>query len=174
MENLAGRLDCDLRITEELKRCRIPKESVSPKGGEVPYNIIGRLGKFTFVRAWYYWMVEGPVPLYVAWILYADPVGVTDIRVAGHCGCPSPEEYGATWRNKEGKIILKMKEKIQAQQYLLDDSMFMQDIGKKILVEYDFAEDPSKVGIGFVESYHIDTEVGLRVFVDTLRIFNLV
>lgn len=47
----------------------------------------------------------------------------SDIRVAGHCGCPAPE---APWTTR-----------------------------------IEHAE--------FVTSYHIDTEVGLRVFADAIR-----
>jgi hypothetical protein len=51
------------------------------------------VASFRFRRAWYYWMVSGYVPLNVAMEMYADPVGKKDIRVDGHCGCPSPDEY---------------------------------------------------------------------------------
>ena len=66
--------------------------------GEVPASIKGVLNKgsdivFTFVRAWYYWMVAGNVSLEVARIMYENPIGAKDVRVAGHCGCPPPEEW---------------------------------------------------------------------------------
>lgn len=35
--------------------------------------------------------------------------------------------------------------------------------------EVVFAEDRAAAGQAFVECYHIDTEVGLRLFADTLR-----
>lgn len=51
------------------------------------------VASFRFKRAWYYWMVGGYVPLNVALELYENPVGKKDIRVDGHAGCPSPNEY---------------------------------------------------------------------------------
>lgn len=82
-------------------------------------DVSGRLGPFTFKRAWTYYTVKGPVPLAVAEEMYADPVGRAAVRVAGHCAAPPPV---APW-----------------------------------------------VRDGFVDSYDIDTEAGLRLFVDTVR-----
>ena len=122
MENLAGRKDCDEYIRRELERCRIDIVEVELTRSEVPYTLEGRLGDFEFRRAWYYWVVRGSVPLEVAQEIYADPVGHTDIRVAGNAGCPPPEE----WAHR-----------------------------------------------GFVELYHVDTEVGLRLFADTIKAHEL-
>lgn len=130
MQNLAGKADCDVQIKRELERARIDIVALPSRlDAEVPASVVGRLGRFRFRRAWYYWMVAGPVPLPVAQELYADPVGIEDVRVAGHCGCPPPEK---PWlRNGPGD-----------QQ--------------------------------FVMSYHIDSEVGLRLFADTLKKHGLV
>ena len=125
MKNLAGDKDCDETIREELRRCRVPAVyTPSESRGEVPSWLTGRLGAFTFSRRWYYWSAEGEVPVSVAWELYEDPVGKSDVRVAGHCGCPPPE---APWAKKDSH------------------------------------------GDDVIRNYHIDTEVGLRLFVDTLR-----
>lgn len=126
MLNLAGRGNCDEVIRRELTRARIPVVEVARVNREVAYSVMGKLGNLEFTRAWSYWVVSGPVPLNVALELYADPVGVTDIRVAGHAGCPSPADWSRT--TASGR---------------------------------------------FVETYHIDTEVGLRIFVDTIRAHNL-
>lgn len=92
MRNLAGDHECDAWIKYELTRARIPIEQIEvPHGSEVPYRMIGRLGPIEFRRAWTYWVSNGPVAIEVARRLYADPVGRTDIRVDGHCGCPPPE-----------------------------------------------------------------------------------
>lgn len=60
--------------------------------GEVPAGVIGELGGWAFHRAWYYWVAQGPgLPLSVA-----EPLHVAHgrtVRVAGHCGCPSPREW---------------------------------------------------------------------------------
>ncbi len=123
MQNLAGDENCDEFIARELSRSRINAVQGKRSCREVPASITGKLGPFTFTRAWYYWMVSGPTPLAVAKELYADPVGRADVRVEGHCGCPAPEK---PWTIR-------------------------------------------KDGEEFVMSYHIDTEVGLRLFTDTIR-----
>lgn len=124
MRNLAGNTDCDLWISEELRRSMIPIESYTPdRRYEVPSLLIGRLGAITFRRAWTYWIATGPVPLDVAYRLYEDPIGRTDIRVEGHCGCPAPVH---PWVS------------------IVD-------------------------GQECITSYHIDSEVGLRLFADAIR-----
>jgi len=95
MQNLAGNRECDDIIKTELDAAEIPVvvNEQGRNGGEVSYLLIGRLGPFEFRRAWYYWMVEGPVPLKVAQEMYAHKNGCRDVRVSGHCGCPPPEEW---------------------------------------------------------------------------------
>jgi hypothetical protein len=94
MQNLAGKVDCDVFILEELYKAGVCiVEHPEPLRREVPASLTGVMGKFTFARAWYYWVVEGPVPLSVAKILYDHPRGREDVRVAGHCGCPPPEKW---------------------------------------------------------------------------------
>jgi hypothetical protein len=98
MKNLAGEETADVDIRKELQHAGITINEV-PKGRtEVPYTLIGKLpckngGEFKFTRAWYYWVVSGPVPLNVAKVLYSTAVGKRDVRVVGHCGCPPPEEW---------------------------------------------------------------------------------
>jgi len=118
MINLAGRQDCDTYILTELAGAGIDAQAERNNRSEVPYGFIGRVGDFTFRRAWYYWVVSGSVPLAVARELYANPIGKEDVRVAGHCGCPPPDEW------ERG---------------------------------------------GFVDTYHIDSQAGLNLFVATLR-----
>jgi len=57
---------------------------------EVPYHIVGKYNQFIFERAWYYYVVNGNVPLEVAKELYSNPIGRIDIRVGGDCSCPPP------------------------------------------------------------------------------------
>lgn len=123
MRNLAGDSRCDIYIADELRRSMIPSEARAADRCEVPSLLIGRLGAITFRRAWTYWVATGPVPLDVAHRLYEDPVGRTDIRVDGHCGCPAPVHPWLSTIN----------------------------------------------GQEFVTSYHIDSEVGLRIFADAIR-----
>lgn len=175
MENLAGREDCDVYIEKELTRARVEVVRGERRDHEVPASITGRSGPFTFTRAWYYWVVEGKVPLTVAKELYADPVGKTDIRVAGHCGCPAPEAPWLEWYDKEGRQLITMKEAAKAcrdgsKSKFIADAIngFLHDQSKR------FVHNLTEEGEAFVTSYHIDTEVGLRLFVDTIKKHGLV
>ena len=59
--------------------------------GEVPSQAYGSLSGWGFERAWYYWTANGPgLPVEVAERLHATHG--TQVRVDGHCGCPSPRE----------------------------------------------------------------------------------
>lgn len=96
MINLAGADYADQAIRDELGAVGVQLVDHGTRiGGEVPTRYTGTLGAFVFKRLWYYWSVRGPVPLPVACELYADPVGRNDVRVAGHCGCPPPEEWAS-------------------------------------------------------------------------------
>jgi hypothetical protein len=59
---------------------------------EVPSMVEGKFGKFTFARAWTYWIVIGPMPLFAAREMYNNPVGATDVRIDGNCTCPEPRD----------------------------------------------------------------------------------
>lgn len=60
--------------------------------GEVKTSVEGVLTGWTFKRAWNYWACEGPgIDVDTAEKLH-ETNGKT-VRVAGHCGCPSPREY---------------------------------------------------------------------------------
>jgi hypothetical protein len=64
--------------------------------GEVPTKHVGMFPDgsgigWTFKRAWYYWVCSGPgIPPDDANKLHA--IHGRQVRVDGHCGCPSPEE----------------------------------------------------------------------------------
>lgn len=60
--------------------------------GEVPCSVIGFLSGWLFQRRWYYWAADGPgIPCEIAERLHATHG--TEVRVEGHCGCPSPREW---------------------------------------------------------------------------------
>ena len=164
MENLAGNNDCDVKIERELVRAGIDVVRGERSGGEVPASITGKLGDFTFHRAWYYWVVDCRIPLQVAQELYADPVGKTDVRVAGHAGCPPPEEW-AHWFAPDGRAVVKTKEEAEFRKFEEKGVLL-----KGTTDDHVFSDDPQSVGAqGFVVNYHIDTEVGLRLFADTAK-----
>lgn len=164
MQNIAGHPESTEICTRELTRCRIEVVPESEPIGEPKALVSGRLGSFTFTRAWYYWCVKGNVPLAVAEELYADPVGVTDIRVAGHCGCPPPKDW-ITFLADDGREVLDREQEASWQE-LIDRGHTKMQTYKD---EYVFADDPAKVGKPYVTSYHIDSELGLRIFADTLK-----
>jgi hypothetical protein len=116
-----------------------------------------------------YWIVSGRVPLATAILLYGDPVGRDLIRVDGHCGCPSPETPWVKWF-KDDKQVLPIIEQEDANKIIAQSkSEMMVNIGRKILAENLFSDDPSSIGAsGFVTTYHIDGDLGLRVFVDVV------
>jgi hypothetical protein len=58
MKNLAGDSRADNTIRQELRRARIPMKDTPLGRTEVPFTVIGRLGAWTFKRAWYYWMAH--------------------------------------------------------------------------------------------------------------------
>lgn len=153
--NMAGREDCNQYIANELTEAEIPIV-YERSNGEVPYVIKGKLGDMNFERAWYYWMVRCRVPLAVAKELYADPIGKRDVRVAGHCGCPPPEE----WATPDEEIVRK---------YIKENEVHyptMLDIRELI------ASGKLK-GDLYVHSYHIDSQEGLNLFVKTIKKYKL-
>ncbi len=166
MRNLAGQQECDEYIKDELERARIPVEHAPAHRNEVPYTLMGRLGEIAFSRAWTYWVADGMVPLEIAEELYDDPVGKTDIRVAGHAGAPPPAEW-ARWVTPGGAEVSPADQEA-------DYRAFYERHPKATPMNEAFSDNPEELGARLgVTSYHIDTEVGLRLFADTLKVHSL-
>jgi hypothetical protein len=93
--NCAGRENIDDLLTAELKTAGIEVvqyEFLRDTCGEVKTSVRGQLHRWTFTRAWYYWMASGPgLPPNYATPLHE--VHGQEVRVGGHCGCPSPLEW---------------------------------------------------------------------------------
>lgn len=156
MKNLAGNTECDQYIKDELRRCGIKAVASPLTQSEVPYTITGKLGDFTFVRAWYYWCVQGNMPLDKARELYATEVGKTDIRVAGHCGCPPPDEWVTRFHG--GKVVIDQEEWDKFPDSIMD------------LREEKYCTHPNPETLpAFVTSYHIDSELGLYLFAQAVK-----
>jgi hypothetical protein len=162
MINLAGNRDCDKYIEKELQRCGIPILNVERANTEVPYSIVGQYGNFTFRRAWYYWMVEGPMPLLQAHELYDDPVGKTDIRVAGHCGCPAPTAW-ARYLDADGYFLTLDPEGKEMAKWVRMFELPPQHYG------FRYVKDLYEAVGSHVWSYHIDSELGLYLFAQKMR-----
>ena len=192
-KNLAGRNrpieENDKQIKAELTRAGITAAPWDCENSEVRTTVCGKLiitdfvGALedvcsnkvalprgwcgTFTRAWTYWMFSGRVPLEMAKRIYEHPVGRTDIRVGGHCGCIPPAGNYIEWRDPEtGKKYATLSDLAEITK--LKDRY--PDMYTKFMDEHLFQNDPAAFGArGTVDSYHIDTELGLYVFVQFLR-----
>ena len=95
LENYAGVEGCDDALIRELKYAGIVYHQFETKfSGEVPTGVMGEIkgSGWGFQRAWTYWVCTGPgIPPEDAEALHDDFGDV--VRVAGHCGCPSPLEW---------------------------------------------------------------------------------
>jgi hypothetical protein len=168
MKNLAGHPEADHFIRSELVQAglEIVEYAENIPRSEVPTRITGRMGPFKFTRLWYYWVVDGPVPLRVAEEMYADPVGATDVRVAGHCGCPPPKEW-ATYLDSDGFVVIEDPDGSEERSA---NAFFEQRPGLKCASAERYVRNLADVKAeAFVENYHIDTQAGLNLFVETLR-----
>ena len=178
MKNLAGNSDADKFIKEELYLAGIDPISVPKTTSEVPYTIIGKVGKWTFERAWYYWVAtveerEVGLPLNIAMKLHNTPHPTDDkmklgdiVRSGGHCGCPSPDEYGADPIYNEDLDEQLMK--------LGYEKTYSDLVGKEYIHitvgEVSKLCNEGKLKVErYVECYHIDDQIGLNEFVKVLK-----
>jgi hypothetical protein len=170
MENLAGKNSCDKTIRQELEDCLITPVDTGRRQGEVPSRFTGVLGPYRFRRAWRYYVMEGPVPMTVAEELYADPIGKKEVRVAGHCACPPPEE---PWTGVYDPWTLKQIFRREDYWKQLKTELGEDDVEdwKKRAESYFILVDgdPEDYGVRGVCLYHIDSMAGLRLFADTIR-----
>lgn len=134
-------------------------------------QLIGRLGDVVIRHSGhsYYWVAQGNVPLAVAEAIYRDPAA-NDIRVSGDCTCPAPVGNHIKWVLPNGREVLGLHNKLEAEGFTQSKSVFMRETAKRLLAERDFSDDPASLGAsGFIEFYHIDSALGLRVFADYLK-----
>jgi hypothetical protein len=181
MKNLAGAEEADIQIQEELLLAGIELVHGVRGNTEVPYSITGKLGDFTFRRAWYYWMAgadEGnglPVDVATAMHERAYPiVGERQpatygqvIRVAGHCGCPPPSEWADHFDDLGRKVVLDPEGEQEASLRRYIEQGYIE---LKVLDKLRFA--PSLEGVAarsVVTSYHIDSQLGLNEFARVLK-----
>ena len=173
MENLAGNEKCDAHIRHELMRARIPAVDVprEDKNPDVKYSVEGRMGEFRFTRAWYYWVVSGPTPLEIAKRLHEDPIGKEDVRVTGHCGCPPPEYPWVKHYDEDGKQLFRDPDGEEQRKYkrFIEKGILDQEGFDKARWVKDEEEEAAVAVTSVVELYHIDTDAGLRLFVDAVR-----
>jgi len=177
MINLAGNKDADKHIKEELYLAGIEAVSENTRG-EVPYTIAGRIGHWRFHRAWYYWVAsverkEDGLPLEVAMKLHNTPNPADDkkvlgisIRSGGHCGCPTPDEYGAQpiYNEELDEQLLKLGYKKEYSK-ILDKEYISINVGEvsKLCNEGKLTVER------YVDCYHIDDQIGLLEFAKTIK-----
>lgn len=170
--NLAGNTDADRQIGYELRLAGIDivdATAKEAKHSEVPFTLAGQLGEFRFLRRWYYWSVTGNLPLDIAHLLYEDPIGKRDVRVAGHCGCPPPEDWavplladgshvlGESWGSKQSGLSKTGELVLNAQPGIMGPNPVFHD---------DPAAEAAKL---YVTSYHIDSQEGIDLFCQMVR-----
>ena len=141
------------QLAYSLARCGIEVVRGEKVDGKILDTVTGELPGFKFVYLWHYWTVEGNVPLSVAQELYDDPVS-SDIRVIGHAGAPAPDDW-VKYIDEEGRILHKVED--------------AEHMSMKERADMRFVADPQSEGKPVIPWYHIDTETGLRVFVDALK-----
>lgn len=156
-KNLAGAAYADILIEKELNDAGIEIVKGNRTQSEVPFTLTGKLGTFSFVRAWTYWMVDCMMPLEVAKEMYADEVGAKFVRVSGNAGCPPPEE----WAFPCSEDLKKGMTELGLESTTYGELAEILNSGKIIAPR-------------FVQSYHIDTMPGLKLFVETAKKHGLV
>lgn len=162
MINLVGRNDSDIWCASELAAAGIDIDAQGRRYGETRTRVAGRIGEFIFTRAWRYWMVRGRVPLDVAQRLYADPIGRTDVRAAGHCACPPPDEW-VEWFDGDEKVWIDPDGSQEREWRAFDaKGIFNSTAMPRFAATTDGLQ-------AYVTTYHIDSAEGLRLFADAVR-----
>ena len=176
-ENNDENLEYTTRLVEqELIRCKVDivRNTTAMKNREVPSLVDGsltflrsngRVETYNLWRAWRYWVVDGPVPLELAKALYHDEPARDHIRAGGFAGGIDPEtqaEYH--WYN--GKILTTKDQRVSYEAICPKYSTL-----EEFDAKYECVDTEAEVrnGRGVVNTYHIDSELGLRVFVEALR-----
>ena len=182
MKNLAGVKDCDKSIQIELTKANCPVESVLPNNTEVPYSLIGKIGKWTLLRAWYYWVAvaeEGNgIPLDLAKLMYSKkyPSEMFEdcnyqiygeaIRVGGDCTCKAPEECVDHYDINGKNLIIDIDGSKEAHWdiIIVKNTQFSIQM-KEAKEKYEFVKNLDACVKSVIDSYHIDTQEGLNEFI---------
>ena len=154
MENLARRAydgEVNKKVKEELQIAKIPVfELPAYMNGEVKTSYIGILHGFIFYRAWSYWICDGDMPLDVANYIYENYKDLK-IRAGGDCGNVEPETVSIN--PLYHKELHRLRERVGLKEYM--------ELSK------DIVDDKSQPR--FVDSYHIDTQLGLCKLAEVIR-----
>ena len=176
MKNLAGKHDCDETILEELYLAGLKPIKIEKSDTEVPYRYIAKFGNWTFRGAWYYWVArvekdELGLPLDVALELYNKKQPFKDvnlgeiIRAGGDAGCESPDGYVSQPIYNE-----EFNEKLIALGYKKEYSEAL----KMSYIPINYGQIAKLCNEGkldvkrYVDTYHIDDQIGLNEFVSCI------
>ncbi len=136
-------------------------------------KVLGQLGDFKFSFRNYYTVVDGSVPLSVAEELYAiQPVGRTDIRSGGDCGCRPPSTWAVA---KNGSLIVITPEETANIDYgvTCGSAIYTEAIKNPNYYFCRSADEYARFP-KFIDTYHINTELGLYIFVQKLKEHKLI
>lgn len=171
MKNAAGDYNCNSYIPAELAEAGIPPiHHFEQERGEVPTHFTGELLGWTFRRAWSYWIATAEDPKNGLDYEFAQPMHDLigqEVRLAGHCLCPSPKDlFWMTFLGKSGKQLLSTS---QAEEFKAYPEEVQAHLKKFVIVD-DPKSYAEKHGRIVSTNYHIDTQEGLNIFVNTLRL----
>jgi len=181
MINLAGIKEADVSIQEELRLAGIEMVKGEPIKGEVPYSITGKVSDWTLSRAWSYWIASAPngkgLLLDVATELHERKYPISGerqpenyggvIRVAGNCGCPHPSGWATHYDAQGLRLVVDPEGRQEAD---LRSSFQQNPAMKKAFEVLRFVPNlDGVVAKSIVDSYHIDSQVGLNEFARAVR-----
>lgn len=189
MKNLAGNKEADLYIQEELILAGISLEREGPGNLEVPYTIIGKLGDWTFNRAWYYWVASAPdgmgLPLETAVQMHETPYPIKGqkghfghdithygivVRVAGHCGCLPPTDWADRFDKDGKKLVYDPKhEQEEAFKRFIQEGTFQPSVLESYLFVQTKGDLESLTAKALINSYHVDSQLGLNELARRIR-----
>lgn len=158
LNNLAHRdyeTSADNEVKNELQIANIPVFKLpSYMNTEVKTRYIGLLNGFRFYRAWAYWVCCGDMPLSKAQYIY-DNYKNFKIRAGGHCGNvePATVSYNPIYEQELRNLLDKydVPEYLEQAKNIVDDKRLPR----------------------FVDTYHIDTQLGLCKLAQVIREHNI-
>lgn len=144
--------EIDYKVKEELQIANIPVFRLPYyMNTEVKTKYIGILNGFVFYRAWNYWICHGDMPLDIANEIYKKYKEL-NIRAGGHCGneLPITQSYNPIYE----KEMEEYRDKVGLNEFIKTYKDVIHD---------------DKTQPRFVDTYNIDTQLGLCKLAETIR-----
>jgi hypothetical protein len=124
----------------------------------------GKIGAVSFSWGNGYWVAKGRVPIELARLLHEDPGSRWSVRAGGHGNAPPPDEYGVKWFGADDVEIAPMTEAEEAELRAFF-ARHKWEIDFRIVRSLDDVPERR----GFVDCYHVDDLLGLRLLADALH-----